>query len=616
VPFAVYQGDEPAPDSDLQLLLDRWNPEDGAEGALTRLYMYLFLTGECFTMVERSNPVDKLLPNVLWPFSGHNIVPVGDGVRVDHYEVVTNNADTVEFSVPREDVVPVLLPHPRKRFRGLSPFESLRMALDAEREAKSANRDIFRNGMMTDGMLSIRDAAPNQLEQIGDRFRTEHIGHGNRHRLLLVSGEGNYQPLTMTPRDAEFQALDMMTTRDVCKALRIPPMFLADLEHATLRNFDTGYQALWTMALLPKVGRVAAALTQHLAPQFGDDLRVDPDLAAITALQGNQKEQAETYRLLVTSGWDPVAAADYVFGDSVPEGAVGLPIEQTPQEPVRAVHHRRAPRQRALQARQGKQAQADNLDQRRERRLPLVAAQFRAAMQAQADDAIVVAESILGQRAAMPGDEIVEAIFQRLRSGTDLDETMVAVLSTETAAAVADSAEVFGLTIDAGRVDAATRQFVADTAAEMVTAINETTRLGLRGGIAAALEEGTGIQGVREAIRHVMGVDTISAGRVERIAQTELSRAYGFGNMTAMGSAGIEYHEWISSGLPDSRHGPERFRGNGQVVEVGKDFSINGLAAAYPSDPRLPASEACNCHCTTVPTTREAYDAVQAEATT
>ena len=51
VPLQVFDNGEPAPDSDLQLLLDRWNPEDGAEGALTRLYMYLFLTGECFTMV-------------------------------------------------------------------------------------------------------------------------------------------------------------------------------------------------------------------------------------------------------------------------------------------------------------------------------------------------------------------------------------------------------------------------------------------------------------------------------------------------------------------------------------------------------------------------------------
>lgn len=325
VPFEVRVAGQPAPEHELQVLLERVNPYQGATEFWTRAYSHLWLGGECFLVVERNNPLDEALPNELWAFGGRVIEPIADSrdyLRGYRFRP-PGRGDAEGFELAPRDVVPLTLFHPLRPLRGLSPLSALRLGLSAELHAKRANHDIFANGLMSDVALSFEFANDEQRRRTREALRQEHVGGGRRHGFLMLENNTRIEKLSLTPRDAEFVELDRLTTRDVAKAYRIPPMFLAQLDHATLRNFETGYRALWELAILPRVRQVAAALTEHLAVNYGPDVTVVPETSGIEALRGGDRDRAETFRALVTAGLDAEWVGRRVFGGEWSPAAMG-----------------------------------------------------------------------------------------------------------------------------------------------------------------------------------------------------------------------------------------------------------------------------------------------------
>ncbi len=323
VPFQVTVDGRPAPDHELRLLLERINPYQGAVEFWTRVYSHLWLTGECYLVVERNNPLDARLPNELWAFSGRVIEPVtGPGAYLTEYRFRPPGAGS-SCALERPDVVPLLLFHPLRPLRGLSPLSALRLGLSAELHAKRANHDIFANGLMTDVALSFEFVTDEQRRRTREALAQANLAPGRRHGFLVLENNTRIEPLSLTPRDAEFLELDKLTTRDVAKAFRVPPMFLAQLEHATLRNFETAYRALWELAILPRVRQVAAALTEHLAPQYGPQVVVQADVSGIDALRAGDRDRVETYRAMLAAGLDADWAGRRVFGAEWSPAAAG-----------------------------------------------------------------------------------------------------------------------------------------------------------------------------------------------------------------------------------------------------------------------------------------------------
>ncbi|MCC7494866.1 MAG: phage portal protein [Fimbriimonadaceae bacterium] len=315
VPLRVLVAGQAAPEHPLQRLLDRANPQQGAKQFWIRAYAQLWLTGETYLVVERQHPLDADRPSELWAFSGRVMEPLPDPqqyLRGYRFRPPGTAGDGVELA-PR-DVVPVLLFHPTRPLRGLSPLTALRLGLATELHAKRANHDLFRNGLLTDVAISFDFASDEQRQRTREALRQAHAADGRRHGILVLENSTRVEKLSLSPRDAEFLELDKLTTRDVAKAYRIPPMFLAQLDHATLRNYETAYRALWELAILPRVGQMATALTEHLAAQYGPTVTVEPDLSGIEVLRAADRERAATYGALVAAGLAPQWAGQRVFG--------------------------------------------------------------------------------------------------------------------------------------------------------------------------------------------------------------------------------------------------------------------------------------------------------------
>ena len=121
---------------------------------------------------------------------------------------------------------------------------------------------------------------------------------------MVLEGGLDWKPMSLTPKDMEFIATKHVAAREIALAFGVPPMLLGIPGDNTFANYAEANRSFWRQTVLPLVGRTAEALTNWLAPAFGQGLRLTFDSDAIEALS------AERQAL-----WARVGAADFITQD-------------------------------------------------------------------------------------------------------------------------------------------------------------------------------------------------------------------------------------------------------------------------------------------------------------
>jgi HK97 family phage portal protein len=99
--------------------------------------------------------------------------------------------------------------------------------------------------------------------------------------------------------------------REIALAFGVPPLLLGLPGDNTHANYAEANRAFYRQTVVPLVRRTAEAVAHWLAPAYGGDLRLEPDLDAIEALAPERE-----------SLWRRVSAADFLSADEKRE-AVG-----------------------------------------------------------------------------------------------------------------------------------------------------------------------------------------------------------------------------------------------------------------------------------------------------
>ncbi len=118
--------------------------------------------------------------------------------------------------------------------------------------------------------------------------------------------------------------------------------------------------------------------------------------------------------------------------------------------------------------------------------------------------------------------------------------------------------------------------------------------------IKEALQDGLddGESTAKLAARIKATFNEIDDGRAMTIAQTETSAAYGYARQDAMDQAGVEWKEWLTSGLDNVR--TTHLEAEGQRQTVNDPFSVGAAKLFFPGDPAGPPNEVINCHCVAI----------------
>jgi HK97 family phage portal protein len=226
-PLQVYRrataGRERVIDGNTAAVLDRPAPGVTQPAFVTQLISALALWGETFVGKYR-NPDGSLAQLGVLPPDRMEVEIVGGQPRFKYHQP---NRPPVE-NLTLDDLI-----HVRgltlDGVRGASPIKVCREAMGLGKSLTDAASALWANGAVPGGILSVPQGAggDDQAQALADGWKTRHGGPKNRGRVAVVTGEVNWQSVTMPLADAEFIATRKLSTLDVCRIFHVQPWMLA-----------------------------------------------------------------------------------------------------------------------------------------------------------------------------------------------------------------------------------------------------------------------------------------------------------------------------------------------------------------------------------------------------
>jgi HK97 family phage portal protein len=153
--------------------------------------------------------------------------------------------------------------------RGMSPIRQAREALGLARAAEKAGAKLFGNGARPGGILvGPPNITPEQKAQSRESWQAAH-GGSNQGGTAVLSGDWKYQPLTLSPEDAQFIQTRMMQRTEICALYGVPPNMAGDTTRLSNGNWENINLSFVVDTLKPIIAILQDELNRKLMPQMG-----------------------------------------------------------------------------------------------------------------------------------------------------------------------------------------------------------------------------------------------------------------------------------------------------------------------------------------------------------
>src|SRR5262249_30862534 len=153
------------------------------------------------------------------------------------------------------------------------------------------NANVIRNGAKPPGVFlvdngkegsgSLGDAEREALERMRDEMVN---GAKNSGKPLILEGGLKWQQTGWSPTDVDWHEGKNSAARDAVTALGFPPMLLGIPGDNTFSNQREARLALWENTIIPLLGFIVEDLNLWLAPRYGKDVELRPNLDRVPAL--------------------------------------------------------------------------------------------------------------------------------------------------------------------------------------------------------------------------------------------------------------------------------------------------------------------------------------------
>lgn len=291
---------------------------------------HLDLVGESWTVVER-NDFGGVIPLGLWPVRPDRIVPVPSETNfLAGYIYIGPSGERVPLAL--DEVIPIKLPNPLDPYRGMGPVQSIMVDLDSTRYSAQWNRNFFINDATPGGIVELPGnfASDIAFYQFLDRWREQHKGVSNAHRVGVLENGAKWVDRQFNQRDMQFVELRSVSREVIREAYGFPKFaagIIDDVNRATAEASMTWFARQLTV---PRLERWKAMANGRYLPLFGTaatGLEFDycnPVPEDREADNAERTSKAEAYKKLTDAGVEPDDAAM----------VVGLPPMRTVPKPV------------------------------------------------------------------------------------------------------------------------------------------------------------------------------------------------------------------------------------------------------------------------------------------
>ncbi len=191
---------------------------------------------------------------------------------------------------------------------GLSPVKQCAVALGLSSNLTEHAARFFENDARPSGIIKLDTPGlvvpQDRLQAIAEAWTTGHAGIRNAHRIAVVSGQIDFQPVSMPMEDAQFLGQRELSAQEVARIFRVPPWIVGAKDGGSLTYANSENQALHfvTYSLRPWLVAIEQALsadTDLFAPRTYCEFLLD------ALLRADSKTRSEVYARALDpiSGW-------------------------------------------------------------------------------------------------------------------------------------------------------------------------------------------------------------------------------------------------------------------------------------------------------------------------
>ena len=246
------------------LLHDEPNPEMSSFVFRETLMTHLLLWGNAYAQIIRNGKGEVI---ALYPLMPNRMSVDRDSSGALYYTYTRYSDETPTMNGMTVTLRPSEVLHiPGLGFDGLVGYSPIAMAKNAIGMAIACEEygaKFFANGAAPGGVLehpgTIKDP-----QKVRDSWNAAYQGSSNSHRVAVLEEGMKYQPIGISPEQAQFLETRKFQINEIARIFRVPPHMVGDLEKSSFSNIEQQSLEFVKYTLDPWVIRWEQAISRSL----------------------------------------------------------------------------------------------------------------------------------------------------------------------------------------------------------------------------------------------------------------------------------------------------------------------------------------------------------------
>lgn len=257
------------------------------------LIQSVLLKGNGFALIERAND---------GTVTGLKFLESGD-VQI-HYDRQRKNSLFYTCTlIQNKKIEPCNMIHLRKYsndgVNGISILSYAGRSIKISQAGENQAKRFYSSGCNLSGVLSVQaNLNEDQRKGIHESWNKSMTEGGDG--LAVLQGNMSYQPITISPEDAQLLGSRLFQVDELCRFFGVNPVLIGELSHSSYGSLESAQQEFLLHCLLPYINMVEQEFTKKLFKPSEYGLKINLDETAI--LRTDKTALATYYKTLLDTG--------------------------------------------------------------------------------------------------------------------------------------------------------------------------------------------------------------------------------------------------------------------------------------------------------------------------
>lgn len=184
---------------------------------------------------------------------------------------------------------------------GYSPIAMAKNAIGMTMACEEYGASFFANGAQPGGVLE-HPGVVKDPDKLRESWNNTFGGTRNAHKIAVLEEGMKYQPISISPNEAQFLETRKFQIDEIARIFRVPPHMIGDLEKSSFNNIEHQSLEFVMYVLQPWLSRIETSLNRSLlSPEekkkYFFNFRVDG------LLRGNYQSRMQGYATGINNGF-------------------------------------------------------------------------------------------------------------------------------------------------------------------------------------------------------------------------------------------------------------------------------------------------------------------------